>query len=174
MKRFFVLLGIALLTGCTTNTGNDAVTPNDTITPTEISRCAEPTPDVTDPNDVADAAALTLACHDTSSDTSSFDAMRRAAPLLDDTLTDGLPTTAPADAAWTEMSSHEAYTEVSVEAIIMEEEPDLSAPPVILTRTTTATPTGKDGWKGTPETLTWSFTIDETTDGTWIITDLTV
>ena len=112
-----------------------------------------------------------LACHDTQTDSSSFDAMRRATPWLDPALLDGLPTETPADANWTEMALHHGWTEVTVETIIMEAEPDLSSTPVILTRMTTATPTGDDGWSGSTETTYWSLTMEKM-DENWVITNI--
>lgn len=173
MKRTLALLALLALSGCSTNTStsvNDTTTPNDVITTAE-SRCIQPEPDLTDANAVADAAALMLACHDTQTDSSSFDAMRRATPWLDPALLDGLPTEAPADANWTEMALHHGWTEVTVETIIMEAEPDLSSTPVILTRMTTATPTGDDGWSGSTETTYWSLTMEKM-DENWVITNI--
>lgn len=176
MKRTLALLALLSLGACSTNTSasvNATNAPNTGITTTQ-SRCVQNDPDLTDANAVADVAAYMLACHDTQTDTSSFDAMRRAAPWLDPVLLDGLPTEAPADANWTEMALHHGWTEVTVETIIMESEPDLSSTPVILTRMTTATPTGDDGWSAPVETTYWSLTMKKTTEGNWIITSISI
>lgn len=106
---------------------------------------------------VARAAVTVMWTYDTTIDTSPYGASVRAAPFLVPSYAAQIkaaPPVAAPGADWNLWSAHRAYTVVSLTA-----ESDSGAPPDTDTTAyrqlgVTITPTGRDGWRGQPQTQT--------------------
>jgi len=127
------------------------------------------TADPTSADEIADAVALTLACHDTRSDTSLLDATKRAAPWLDASIRPEDDDHIRTDATWLQWSEDEAWTPATVETIYLDELPDYSSDAVTLVRETISTPQDDQGIAVSPVVVErWALTMTSR-DGTWIV-----
>ena len=141
-----------------------------TVSPA-ASRCTVPNGiNPGDADEVADAAADTLACHDTRSDDSPLDATRRAAQWLDPAIVPEPGAQIRTDATWTDWARHRAWTPTRVERIDLQTPPDYTAPRIDLARQTTSTPTDASGAPVAPaQTTQWILTLDKRA-GVWRVT----
>lgn len=123
---------------------------------------------------VSEAVARTMNMFDTAIDFSTYDAVLRAAPYLDPTFLDRIKAAPPvrgSGARWEEWAKHQAYgvttTQIGTE-MGQPQDTDLTAYRKWLV---IVTPTGRDGWKGTPyEDVLFVTMVRVSADATWKVT----
>lgn len=170
-------IAAALLAGSCSTSEKATPTPQDEVpSPTSpaVSRCRTPTGvDSSDADAVADAAAAVMACHDTRSDASPLDAIRRARRWLDPALVPDPGAQTRTDAAWNTWSKAKAWTPATVERIDLQQAPDYTSGAVSLARQTNATPTGPDGHRriGPDVKTQWILTLEKR-GSAWTITSI--
>ena len=168
-------IAAALLAGaCSTSEKATPVPQDEGPSPTSpaVSRCRTPTGvDSSYADAVADAAAAVMACHDTRSDASPLDAVRRARTWLDPALVPDAGAQTRTDAAWNTWSKANAWTPATVERIDLQQAPDYASGAVSLARQTNATPTGPDGRRriGPDVKTQWILTLEKH-GSAWTIT----
>lgn len=175
-KMAAALAAAAFLAGaCSTGEKDESIPQDDVPSPTTpaISRCRPPARvNTTDPDAVADAAAAVMACHDTRSDASPLDAIRRARPWLDPSLVPDPGAQTRTDNAWAEWAKTKAWTPATVERIDLQQTPDYTSDTVSLARQTHATPTSLGQRRIYPGVTTqWILTLTRR-GTTWIVTSI--
>ena len=106
-----------------------------------------------------------MACHDTRSDASPLDAIRRARTWLAPTLVPDPGAQTRTDAAWAAWSKANAWTPATVVRIDLQQTPDYASGTVSLARETTAAPTGPDA------KTQWILTLEKRGNA-WTITSI--
>lgn len=137
-----------LASSCSTSEETTPVPQDEVPSPTSpaVSRCRTPTGvDSSDADTVADAAATVMACHDTRSDVSPLDAIRRARRWLAPTLVPDPGAQTRTDAAWNTWSKAKAWTPATVKRIDLQQTPDYASDTVSLAQQINTTPTDPDG-----------------------------
>lgn len=170
------VIAAALLAGSCSTSEEAAPVPQDEVpSPTSpaVSRCRTLAGvDSSDVDAVADAAAAVMACHDTRSDASPLDAIRRARRWLAPTLVPDAGAQTRTDAAWNTWSKAKAWTPATVERIDLQQAPDYASGTVSLARETTAAPTSPDGSRVGPDVKTqWILTLEKRGNA-WTITSI--
>lgn len=170
-------IAAALLAGACSTSEEAAPAPQDEVpspTVSAVSRCRPPAGvDSADADAVADAAAAVMACHDTRSDASPLDAIRRARRWLDPALVPDPGAQTRTDAVWAEWAKAKAWTPVTVERIDLQQTPDYASGAVSLARQTNATPTGPDGRRriGPDVKAQWILTLEKR-GSAWTVTSI--
>ena len=176
-KAAAAAIAAALLAGaCSTSEKATPVPQDEVPSPTSpaVSRCRTPTGvDSSDADAVADAAAAVMACHDTRSDASPLDAVRRARTWLDPALVPDAGAQTRTDNAWAEWAKAKAWTPATVERIDLQQAPDYASGAVALARQTNATPTGPDVHRriGPDVKTQWILTLTRR-GNTWVVTSI--
>ena len=175
-KAAAAAIAAALLAGaCSTSEEATPVPQDEVPSPTSpaVSRCRIPAGvDSSDADAVADAAAAVVACHDTRSDASPLDAIRRARTWLAPTLVPDPGAQTRTDAAWDTWSKANAWTPATVERIDLQQTPDYASGAVSLARQTNATPTGSDGRRVGPDVKAqWILTLEKR-GSAWTVTSI--
>lgn len=170
-------IAAALLAGACSTSEEATPVPQDEVsssTSPAVSRCRTPAGvDSSDADAVADAAAAVMACHDTRSDASPLDAIRRARRWLAPTLVPDPGAQTRTDNAWAEWAKANAWTPATVERIDLQQTPDYASGAVSLARQTNATPTGPDGHRriGPDVKTQWILTLEKH-GSAWTITSI--
>lgn len=172
-KAAAAAIAAALLAGACSTSEKATPTPQDEVpspTVSAVSRCR--TPAGVDSSD-ADAAVVVMACHDTRSDASPLDAIRRARRWLAPTLVPDPGAQTRTDAVWAEWAKAKAWTPVTVERIDLQQTPDYASGAVSLARQTNATPTGPDGRRriGPDVKAQWILTLEKR-GSAWTVTSI--
>lgn len=176
-KAAAAAIAAAVLAGACSTSEETAPVPQDEVpSPTSpaVSRCRTPAGvDSSDADAVAAAAAAVMACHDTRSDASPLDAIRRARTWLDPALVPDAGAQTRTDNAWAEWAKAKAWTPATVERIDLQQAPDYASGAVSLARQTNATPTGPDGHRriGPDVKTQWILTLEKRGNA-WTITSI--
>lgn len=169
-------IAVALLAGACSTSEEAAPVPQDEVpSPTSpaVSRCRTPAGvDSSDADAVADAAVSVMACHDTRSDASPLEAIRRARTWLDPALVPDAGAQTRTDNVWAEWAKANAWTPVTVERIDLQQPPDYTSGVVSLARETTSAPTGSDGHRVGPDAKAqWILTLEKR-GSAWTVTSI--
>lgn len=165
MKKPLTILTVLALAACSTPTPPASpAQPARPAAPAQ-SACVTQSPNLSDAEAVADAAAYYLTCID-ASDTSPADQINRAAPYLTQSITQTL-STSPAKPGryWNLTISAATSTTVTIERLYMQTYDPASA--TTLDRMATATSPAA----GT-QTTYYSFTLEQQADGTYRVGDI--
>lgn len=171
------VIAAAVLAGACSRSEEAAPVPQDEVASPispAVSRCRTPAGvDSLDADAVADAAAAVMACHDTRSDASPLDAIRRARTWLDPALVPDAGAQTRTDNAWAEWAKAKAWTPATVERIDLQQTPDYASGAVSLARQTNATPTGPDGHRriGPDVKTQWILTLTRRGNA-WVVTSI--
>ncbi|MEU8133622.1 hypothetical protein [Streptodolium elevatio] len=125
----------------------------------------------------ARAAVVTMWASDTTTDAGEREASLRAAPYLTPEFAAQLrrdPPVAGPGAEWREWAAHRAYVSVTVELADEMGRPPDTTNTSVHTLQVTATPVGRDGWKGTPLTQTVMISLSRADGAPWAVTYLQV
>ena len=143
-----------------------------TVSPA-ASRCTVPNGiNPGDADEVADAAADTLACHDTRSDDSPLDATRRAAQWLDPALVRRAQARESADATWVDWKKRGVWMSVVMGRVEPDRTPDYDSGIVTLVRQTEVIPgDARDKLAGPTMTIRWTFTLTKR-GNRWVVTTI--
>ncbi|WP_067067585.1 hypothetical protein [Carbonactinospora thermoautotrophica] len=133
--------------------------------------------DGADPDAVSRAAVTVMWTMDTTIDTSQYQAELRAAPYLTADYAARLrqyPPVAAPGAQWNQWAAHRAYTTVRLTPGY-DDRPLDTATTAHRQWSVTATPIGRDGWRGQPVTATVFVTLTRTGPGQpWRVAAVTV
>ncbi len=143
-----------------------------TVSPA-ASRCTVPNGiNAGDADEVADAVADTLACHDTRSDDSPLDATRRAAQWLDPALVRRAQARESADATWVDWKKRGVWMSVVMGRVEPDRTPDYDSGVVTLVRQTEVIPgDARDKLAGPTMTIRWTFTLTKR-GNRWMVTTI--
>lgn len=123
---------------------------------------------------VSRAVVLTMHTFDTTIDNSRFDAVLRSAPYLEATYFERIKDSAPVrgpGAEWAQWREHQAYGVATAELATEMGQPEDSDMAAYRKWRVVVTPTGRDGWKGTPyEDVLFITMVRVSADATWKVT----
>lgn len=164
---------VAILAGCGEDGGHASRVPTQQATVPVTPRPAgiggspaasQPAPNTvarTNPDAVAQAALIALYSYDTTIDNGPNDTAHRALPWLSARFAAAVTQDRPvasAGATWTEWTTHHAYITPDVQPGTDDRPPD-SATTAVRQFEIILAPTGRDGWKGQPETRSVFVTL---------------